>query len=124
MRTRINLTIYIILLLTIAIGIFILRYQNQSIKQLNDVVKQQQIEAAIQKSADSIKFKQLELKTYSDSMFTAKLYRDRELELIKELTKKKINKYENIIKVLPNANTATRDSIWKSELAKPEQFIK
>ena len=35
-----------------------------------------------------------------------------------------INKYENIIKVLPNANDATRDSIWKSELTKPEQSIK
>jgi hypothetical protein len=57
-------------------------------------------------------------------MATAKLYRDRELELIKKLTKKKIIKYENVIKDLPNSNTATRDSIWKSELTKPEQLIK
>jgi hypothetical protein len=57
-------------------------------------------------------------------MATAKLYRDREAELIKKLIKKKIIKYEDIIKELPNSNTATRDSIWKSELTKPEQLIK
>jgi hypothetical protein len=57
-------------------------------------------------------------------MATAKLYRDREAELVKKLIKKKIIKYEDVIKDLPNANTATRDSIWNSELTKPEQLIK
>jgi uncharacterized protein YxeA len=113
-----------ILVITIIIGIFILKHQNGVIKQLNDVVKQEQLDDSLQQVTDSIKFKQLQLRTYSDSMATAKLYRDRELELIKKLTKKKIIKYEGIIKDLPNSNTATRDSIWKSELTKPEQLIK
>jgi uncharacterized protein YxeA len=113
-----------ILVITIIIGIFILKHQNGVIKQLNDVVKQEQLDDSLQQVTDSIKFKQLQLRTYSDSMATAKLYRDRELELIKKLTKKKIIKYEDIIKDLPNSNTATRDSIWKSELTKPEQLIK
>jgi hypothetical protein len=113
-----------ILVITIIIGIFVLKHQNGVIKQLNDVVKQEQLDDSLQQVTDSIKFKQLQLRTYSDSMATAKLYRDRELELIKKLTKKKIIKYEDIIKDLPNSNTATRDSIWKSELTKPEQLIK
>jgi uncharacterized membrane-anchored protein YhcB (DUF1043 family) len=113
-----------VLIITIIIGIFVLRHQNNVIRQLNDVVKQEQLDDSLQQVADSIKFKQLQLRTYSDSMATAKLYRDRELELIKKLTKKKIIKYENVIKDLPNSNTATRDSIWKSELTKPEQLIK
>ena len=113
-----------ILIITIIIGIFVLRHQNGVIRQLNDVIKQEQLDDSLQQVTDSIKFKQLQLKTYSDSMATAKLYRDRELELIKKLTKKKIIKYEDIIKDLPNSNTATRDSIWKSELTKPEQLIK
>ena len=113
-----------ILIITIIIGIFVLKHQNGVIKQLNDIVKQEQLDDSLQQATDSIKFKQLQLKTFSDSMATAKLYRDREAELVKKLIKKKIIKYGDIIKELPNANTATRDSIWNSELTKPEQLIK
>ena len=127
MELKINvfrLAAFAVLIITIVIGVFILKHQNTTIEKLNNVLIQEQLDDSLQQVADSIKFKQLQTKTYSDSMYTAKLYRDRELELIKKLTKKKINKYENIIKVLPNANDATRDSIWKSELTKPEQSIK
>ena len=127
MEVKINvfrLAAFAVLIITIVIGVFILKHQNTTIEKLNNVLIQEQLDDSLQQVADSIKFKQLQTKTYSDSMYTAKLYRDRELELIKKLTKKKINKYENIIKVLPNANDATRDSIWKSELTKPEQSIK
>lgn len=127
MELKINvfrLAAFAVLIITIVIGVFILKHQNTTIEKLNNVLIQEQLDDSLQQVSDSIKFKQLQTKTYSDSMYTAKLYRDRELELIKKLTKKKINKYENIIKVLPNANDATRDSIWKSELTKPEQSIK
>lgn len=127
MELKINifrLTAFAVLIITIIIGIFILRHQNNAIRTLNDVIKQEQLDDSLQQVTDSIKFKQLQLKTFSDSMATAKLYRDREAELVKKLIKKKIIKYEDIIKELPNSNTATRDSIWKSELTKPEQLIK
>jgi hypothetical protein len=127
MELKINvfrLTAFAILIITIIIGIFILRHQNNAIRQLNDVIKQEQIDDSLQQISDSIKFKQLQLRVYSDSMATAKMYRDRELELVKRLTKNKIKKHENIITILPNANDATRDSIWKSELTKPEGRIK
>ena len=127
MELKINifrLVAFAALIITIIIGIFILRHQNNAIRTLNDVIIQEQLDDSLQQATDSIKFKQLQLKTFSDSMATAKLYRDREAELIKKLIKKKIIKYEDIIKELPNSDTATRDSIWKSELTKPEQFIK
>ena len=127
MELKINifrLVAFAALIITIVIGIFVLRHQNTVIRELNDVLVQEQLDDSLQQVTDSIKFKQLQLKTFSDSMATAKLYRDRELELIKKLTKKKIIKYEDVIKGLPNASTATRDSIWKSELTKPEQLIK
>jgi hypothetical protein len=127
MELKINtfrLIVFAALIITIIIGIFVLRHQNSVIKELNDITIQEQLDDSLQQVADSIKFKQLQHRAYSDSMATAKLYRDRELELIKKLTKKKIIKYEDIIKDLPNSNTATRDSIWKSELTKPEQLIK
>jgi uncharacterized membrane-anchored protein YhcB (DUF1043 family) len=112
MELKINvfrLAAFAALIITIIIGIFVLRHQNSAIKKLNDVLIQEQLDDSLQQATDSIKFKQLQLRTFSDSMATAKLYRDREAELIKEL---------------PNANTATRDSIWNSELTKPEQLIK
>jgi hypothetical protein len=124
MRTRINLTLYIILLLLIGIGILVLRHQNNSIRQLNEAIRLEQVDDSVQRAADSIKYRQMQLKNYSDSMAMVKAHRDAELILIKQLTKKKINKYENIIKILPNATDAVRDSIWKSELTKPEQSIK
>jgi len=127
MELKINvfrLVAFAALIITIVIGIFVLRHQNDTIRKLNDVLIQEQLDDSLQQVTDSIKFKQLQLRAYSDSMATAKLYRDRELELIKKLTKKKIIKYENVIKGLPNASTTTRDSIWKSELTKPEQLIK
>lgn len=127
MELKINifrLVAFAALIITIIIGIFILRYQNNAIRTLNETITQEQLDDSLQQTTDSIKFKQLQLKTFSDSMVTAKLYRDREAELIKKLIKKKIIKYEDIIKELPNSDTATRDSIWKSELTKPEQLIK
>ena len=127
MELKINvfrLVAFAALIITIIIGIFILRHQNNAIRTLNDVITQEQLDDSLQQATDSIKFKQLQLKTFSDSMATAKLYRDREAEIIKKLIKKKIIKYEDVIKDLPNANTATRDSIWNSELTKPEQLIK
>lgn len=127
MELKINifrLVAFAALIITIIIGIFILRHQNNAIRILNETITQEQLDDSLQQATDSIKFKQLQLKTFSDSMATAKLYRDREADLIKKLIKKKIIKYEDIIKELPNSNTATRDSIWKSELTKPEQFIK
>jgi uncharacterized membrane-anchored protein YhcB (DUF1043 family) len=127
MELKINvfrLVAFAALIITIIIGIFILRHQNNAIRTLNDVITQEQLDDSLQQATDSIKFKQLQLKTFSDSMATAKLYRDREAEIIKKLIKKKIIKYEDVIKELPNANTATRDSIWNSELTKPEQLIK
>ena len=127
MELKINvfrLVAFAALIITIIIGIFVLRHQNSVIKKLNDAITQEQIDDSLQQVTDSIKFKQLQLKAFSDSMAVAKLYRDREVELVKKLIKKKIIKYEDIIKDLPNANTATRDSIWKSELTKPEQLIK
>ena len=127
MELKINvfrLVAFAALIITIIIGIFILRHQNNAIRTLNDVITQEQLDDSLQQATDSIKFKQLQLKTFSDSMATAKLYRDREAELVKKLIKKKIIKYGDIIKDLPNANTATRDSIWNSELTKPEQLIK
>ena len=101
MELKINvfrLVAFVALIITIVIGIFILRHQNTVIRELNDVLVQEQLDDSLQQVSDSIKFKQLQTKTYSDSMYTAKLYRDRELVLIKKLTKKKINKYENIHK--------------------------
>jgi hypothetical protein len=127
MELRINvfrLVVIAALILTIIIGIFVLRHQNGVIKTLNNTLLQEQVDDSLQQTTDSIKYKQLQLKTFSDSMATAKLYRDREAELIKKLIKKKIIKYEDVIKELPNSNTATRDSIWNSELTKPEQLIK
>jgi uncharacterized membrane-anchored protein YhcB (DUF1043 family) len=127
MELKINvfrLVAFAALIITIIIGIFVLRHQNSVIKKLNDAITQEQIDDSLQQVTDSIKFKQLQSKAFSDSMAVAKLYRDREAELVKKLIKKKIIKYEDIIKDLPNANTATRDSIWKSELTKPEQLIK
>jgi hypothetical protein len=112
------------LIIALIVGIFVLRHQNNVIRQLNDVLKQEQLDDSLQRATDSIKYKQLELKRYSDSLATAKLYRERELELFKRLTKKKISKHEDIIKLLPNSSIATRDSIWKSELTKPERSIK
>jgi hypothetical protein len=127
MELRINvfrLVVIAALILTIIIGIFVLRHQNGVIKTLNNTLLQEQVDDSLQQTTDSIKYKQLQLKTFSDSMATAKLYRDREAELIKKLIKRKIIKYEDVIKELPNSNTATRDSIWNSELTKPEQLIK
>ena len=127
MELKINvfrLVVIAALILTIVVGIFVLRHQNGVIKTLNNTLLQEQVDDSLQQVTDSIKFKQLQLKTFSDSMATAKLYRDREAEIIKKLIKKKIIKYEDVIKELPNSNTATRDSIWKSELTKPEQLIK
>lgn len=127
MELRINvfrLVVIAALILTIIIGIFVLRHQNGVIKTLNNTLLQEQVDDSLQRTTDSIKYKQLQLKAFSDSMATAKLYRDREAELMKKLIKRKIIKYEDIIKELPNSNTATRDSIWKSELTKPEQLIK
>jgi hypothetical protein len=127
MELRINvfrLVVIAALILTIVVGIFVLRHQNGVIKTLNNILLQEQVDDSLQQVTDSIKFKQLQLKTFSDSMATAKLYRDREAEIIKKLIKKKIIKYEDVIKDLPNSNTATRDSIWNSELTKPEQLIK
>ena len=127
MELKINvfrLIVIAALIITIIIGIFVLRHQNNVIRNLNNVLIQEQVDDSLQRATDSIKYKQLELKRYSDSLATAKLYRDRELELMKKLTKKKIIKYENVIKGLPNASVATRDSIWKSELTKPERSIK
>ncbi len=127
MELKINvfrLVAFAALIITIVIGIFVLRHQNTVIRELNDVLVQEQLDDSLQQVTDSIKFKQLQLKTFSDSMATAKLYRDREAELVKKLIKRKIIKYEDIIKELPNSNTNTRDSIWKSELTKPEQLIK
>jgi hypothetical protein len=127
MELRINifrLVVITVLVLTIIIGIFVLKHQNKVITELNEVLRQEQVDDSLQKTTDSIKYRQLQLKTFSDSMATAKLYRDRELELVKRLTNKKIKRYEDIIQILPNASTATRDSIWKSELTKSEQRIK
>lgn len=127
MEVKINmfrLVLISALIISLIVGIFVLRHQNGVIRQLNDVLRQEQIDDSLQRTTDSIKFRQLELKAFSDSIATAKLYRDRELELMKKLTKKKIIKYDNIIKGLPNASISTRDSIWKSELTKPEQIIK
>ena len=127
MELKINvfrLVVIAALILTIVVGIFVLRHQNGVIKTLNNTLLQEQVDDSLQQVTDSIKFKQLQLKTFSDSMATAKLYRDREAEIIKKLIKKKIIKYEDVIKELPNSNTATRDSIWNSELTKPEQLIK
>ncbi len=93
MELKINvfrLVAFAALIITIIIGIFILRHQNNAIRILNDVIMQEQLDDSLQQATDSIKFKQLQLKTFSDSMATAKLYRDREAELIKKLIKKKI----------------------------------
>ncbi len=127
MELRINiirLAIFAILVITILIGVFVLKHQNKVIRQLNEVLRQEQVDDSIQRTTDSIKYKQLQLRVFSDSMALAKFYRDRELELIKKLTKKKIDKYENVLKFLPNSPDIIRDSIWKSELAKPEGIIK
>ena len=120
----IRLTVFAALIITILIGVFILKHQNKVIRQLNDVLRQEQVDDSIQRTTDSIKYKQLQLRVYSDSMAMAKYYRDRELELVKKLTKKKIDKYENVLKFLPDSPDNVRDSIWKSELARPEGIIK
>jgi hypothetical protein len=127
MELKLNLfrtVVFTIMILLLISGVFILRHQNKTIKQMNEIIRQEQVDDSIQQISDSIKFKQLQLRVYSDSMATAKMYRDKELELIKRLTKNNIKKHENIITILPNANDATRDSIWKSELIKPEGRIK
>jgi hypothetical protein len=127
MELRINiirLAIFAILIITILIGVFVLKHQNKVIRQLNEVLRQEQVDDSIQRTTDSIKYKQLQLRVFSDSMALAKFYRDRELELIKKLTKKKIDKYENVLKFLPDSPDAVRDSIWNSELTRPEGIIK
>jgi len=123
-KIDIKMIIIIALALLLIIGGFVLNYQNNSIRKLNDVVKQEQIDDSLQQTTDSIKYKQLESKVFSDSLAIAKKYREKELELFKKSTQKKIIKYEKIIEVLPDTPNSVRDSIWKSELAKPEQRIK
>ena len=118
MELRINifrLVVITVLVLTIIIGIFVLKHQNKVITELNEVLRQEQVDDSLQKTTDSIKYRQLQLKTFSDSMATAKLYRDRELELVKRLTNKKIKR-------LPFLNP--RLSFIKIHLITHQQFLK
>jgi sensor domain CHASE-containing protein len=117
-----------ILILSLAITIvvlgFILKHQNNTIKKINESIRQERVDNEVMRAADSIKYRQIQLKAFEDSMALAKQYRDKEFELQQLINKKKIKKYEDIIKILPNSSTPYRDSIWKSEFAKPEQLIK
>ena len=117
-----------ILILSLAITIvvlgFVLKHQNTAIKKINESIRQERVDNEVMRAADSIKYKQIQLKAFEDSMALAKQYRDKEFELQQLITKKKLKKYEDIIKILPSSTTPYRDSIWKSEFAQPEQLIK
>ena len=130
MELRLNIkaiiigSLLLVLMATSIIFISIIKHQNRAIKDMNEAIRQERVDNIVMQAADSIKFRQLQLKSFADSMALAKEYRDKELELVKQLTQKQLKKYENIIKVLPNSTLQYRDSIWKSEFAKPEQIIK
>lgn len=123
-KTIIIASVIALLLIAVAIGGFILKHQNNVIKDMNEAIRQERVDNAVMRAADSIKFRQAQLKAFEDSMTLAKEYRDKEFELLQTINKKKLKKYEDIIKVLPNSTIPYRDSIWKSEFAKPEQIIK
>lgn len=116
--------VIIALIITVVILGFVLKHQNNAIKEMNEAIRQERIDNKVLRTADSIKYRQIQLKAFDDSMALAKKYRDKELELQKSINKKKIKKHENIIKALPGSPDAYRDSIWKSEFALPEQIIK
>jgi hypothetical protein len=99
-------------------------HQNHKIKDLQETIHDQQLNDSIRYMVDSIKYKQLQLKFFSDSLDIVKNYRDSELESIKGQIKIQINKYEQTLKILPNSSTTTRDSIWTSEFSKHESDIK
>ena len=130
MELRLNTKTIIIgsLIISLIIAIFvlalILKHQNNAIKKMNESIRQERVDNAVIHAADSIKYRQVRLKAFEDSMALAKQFRDKELELQKAINQKQQKKYENVIKVLPNSTDSYRDSIWKSEFAKPEQIIK
>ena len=97
--------------------------QNKKIKNLQETIHDQQLNDSIRYVVDSIKYKQLQLKFFSDSLEIVKNYRDSELESIKGQIKIQINRYEQTLKVLPNSSTTTRDSLWASEFSKLESDI-
>lgn len=97
--------------------------QNKKIKNLQETIHDQQLNDSIRYVVDSIKYKQLQLKFFSDSLEIVKNYRDSELEFIKGQIKSQINRYEQTLKVLPNSSTTTRDSLWASEFSKLESDI-
>jgi hypothetical protein len=87
MELRINiirLAIFAILVITILIGVFVLKHQNKVIRQLNEVLRQEQVDDSIQRTTDSITYKQLQLRVFSDSMALAKFYRESSLIDLKE----------------------------------------
>lgn len=130
MELKLNTKTIIIgsLILSLVIAIIVLtlmvKHQNNAIKQMNEAIRQERVDNAVMRAADSIKYKQMQLKAFDDSMALAKQFRDKEFELQKAINQKQQKKYENVIKVLPNSTDSYRDSIWKSEFAKPEQIIK
>ena len=93
-----------ILILSLAITIvvlgFVLKHQNTAIKKINESIRQERVDNEVMRAADSIKYKQIQLKAFEDSMALAKQYRDKEFELQQLITKKKLKKYEDIIKIL------------------------
>jgi uncharacterized protein YxeA len=133
MEINFNLKKIIILIVAIAIGVLVLiiNHQNNAIEKQNkyideqkEIIKQEQIDNSITKKQDSIRYEQLILKKYSDSLEIERKNRDKQLELYKKYTKKQITKHEDLIKILPNATDNIKDSIWRSELNKKDQFIK
>jgi len=113
-----------VLLIGIASLNILFVHQNKKIKNLQETIHDQQLNDSIRYMVDSIKYKQLQLKFFSDSLDIVKNYRDSELESIKGQIKIQINKYEQTLKILPNSSTTTRDSIWTSEFSKHESDIK
>jgi hypothetical protein len=113
-----------VLLIGIASLNILFVHQNKKIKNLQETIHDQQLNDSIRYMVDSIKYKQLQLKFFSDSLEIVKNYRDSELESIKGQIKIQINKYEQTLKILPNSSTTTRDSIWTSEFSKHESDIK
>ena len=113
-----------VLLIGIASLNILFVHQNKKIKNLQETIHDQQLNDSIRYMVDSIKYKQLQLKFFSDSLDIVKNYRDSELESIKGQIKIQINKYEQTLKVLPNSSSTNRDSIWASEFSKHESDIK
>lgn len=126
LNTKTIIIVSLIAALIIAVTVlgFILKHQNTVIKNMNEAIRQERVDNEVMRAADSIKYRQAQLKAFEDSITLVKQHRDKEFELLQSINKKKLKKYEDIIKVLPNSTIPYRDSIWKSEFAKPEQLIK